>query len=628
MKQIITLFILTLSQQLYSATVGSFNVSIQYNNESRNLSFYVPNNYDSTQSYQLIIGLHGLGDNSTSYRDALINSLNLNQLFTNTIFVFPDGGNDQGRDFYFPAGDENIIQASIDYAKSKYNISNNSIILQGFSLGGRSALKYGLDNPTKFKGLLLNAPAIQGIHDLNNTPNIGIQYNYANADKIPIYVTVGEEDYFYNYQTYFLVEKLKENHCRTQFIDIVSFGHSVPNKTQMSTAKDFFNGINNKQFDLDAFKIEGKNRQCGNSIFATAFIQNNSDSVINSFDLDISYNTNSKTENWSGTLLPYKTTGVPIMLTVNEFGQYTLSVNVKNINNGKTDSDLDNNTTEHNILTQKNENISVVIEDFENDNTFDIKSEGNIFEWTIDTEVSKNGDNSIFAFNTIAAFNTLGRVESFTSPFIDISKLGQKTMTFDVAYNYHRFTPPYFTQNTDFTDTLEIKISTDCGQTYNSIYKKGGKQLAVATSPILNPLQIMDAIFVPKSKDWRFEAIDLTGFSQVQNALIRFDYISALGGSINIDNIQIGNYNLNVNSNLKSQIQLYPNPASNEIHFNHLGSNFKEIKIIDVTGKLIEVINCYGKDGLAIDVSQYNQGIYIADLVGENSTQLKFTISK
>ena len=201
-------------------------------------------------------------------------------------------------------------------------------------------------------------------------------------------------------------------------------------------------------------------------------------------------------------------------------------------------------------------------------------------------------------------------------------------MTFDVAYNYHKFTPPYFIQDTDIADTLEIKISTDCGQTFNSIYKKGGKQLAVATSPILNPLQIMDAIFIPKSKDWRFEAIDLTGFSQIQNALIRFDYISALGGSINIDNIQIGNYNLNINSNLNPQINLYPNPASNEINIDMLGNKFNQIKIYDAMGKLIDVINCYDKGLMTIDVSNYNQGMYVAELIGESNTQLKFTVNK
>ncbi len=89
----------------------------------------------------LIIGLHGLGDNSVSYRNAWTGSFAFATHMPNTILICPDGGSDQNKDFYMPAGDEAIIQECISYAQAHYNINPSEIILQGFSLGGRSALR-------------------------------------------------------------------------------------------------------------------------------------------------------------------------------------------------------------------------------------------------------------------------------------------------------------------------------------------------------------------------------------------------------------------------------------------------------------------------------------------------------
>ena len=69
------------------AQTGSVSATISFNGADRNLACYIPKNYDSTKTYQLMICLHGLGDNSTNYRNALINSLAWNTNFPNTIFV-------------------------------------------------------------------------------------------------------------------------------------------------------------------------------------------------------------------------------------------------------------------------------------------------------------------------------------------------------------------------------------------------------------------------------------------------------------------------------------------------------------------------------------------------------------
>src|SRR5690625_6885992 len=103
-----------------------------------------------------MIGLHGMGDGGNNYKSALLNSLDFQDVFPNTILICPNGNLQENGMFYSSNNGEYIIDSALSYAQTHYNIDNNEIILQGFSLGAESALRFGLDYPGKFKGLILN----------------------------------------------------------------------------------------------------------------------------------------------------------------------------------------------------------------------------------------------------------------------------------------------------------------------------------------------------------------------------------------------------------------------------------------------------------------------------------------
>src|SRR5690606_21090182 len=97
---------------------GSFNDTISFAGQQRALSVFVSQSYDPNVPARLMIGLHGAGDSSVNYRNALVDALDFEAAMPNTILICPDGGDDLASDFHAPIGDEAIIDEAIAYAKN------------------------------------------------------------------------------------------------------------------------------------------------------------------------------------------------------------------------------------------------------------------------------------------------------------------------------------------------------------------------------------------------------------------------------------------------------------------------------------------------------------------------------
>lgn len=608
------------------AQTGSLTVTLKFEGTDRNLACYVPKNYDSSQLYQLMVCLHGLGDNSTNYRNALINSLNWPVLFPNTIFICPDGGSDRNKDFYTPAGDEAIIKATIDHALKTYSIDPKLIVLQGFSLGGRSALKYGLDNPSMFSGLLLNTPAIQGLADLDNKPAASLIYAYSNAHLLPIFITAGESDYTYVSTVSSLANKLKRHNSPVYHSTIKSLGHSIPSNASLKNCPDFFTKPNTAHFDADIFESTTKLYACSKTIEPSLLIRNNGDSTIHSLEMYVKSGNTNRAMTWNGILLPNHHVEVSLPLTVNEFGRQKVEIKIKTINNGKLDADTLNNKMMVEILSPSDNSPVTINETFEStEPAWTIEDNGGPFGWYIDADVKRTGAASIGTFNTLLLFNTNGYKEGFSSPLIDISALSHKEISFDVAFNYLKYTPPYVASETHFTDTLQVLISTDCGISFTSLYKKWGKELATASEPILNPLSAAACFFTPKAGQWKKEAIDLSAFSQAKNAILKFECISGMGGSLNIDNINLGSKSSGISRpKIVNAPVMYPNPANQllTIHFNKTEDS--QLKIFDEKGKMVlEYSHGSGEAIIPLDISHLDTGFYFVEITSESQKSIQ-----
>jgi len=181
----------------------------------------------------------------------------------------------------------------------------------------------------------------------------------------------------------------------------------------------------------------------------------------------------------------------------------------------------------------------------------------------------------------------------------DFTNVQTAKLFFDMAYT------PYGGQ---YSDTLEVRASTDCGVTFTSLYLKGG--LNLATAP-----QLSSAAFVPTAGQWRTDTIDVSLFTGNNEVLFSFENIGRYGQILYVDNINITAL-VNSVDELKNDfgISVYPNPVKDDLNLSLSGKdalNEIEIEIFNVIGKEIfkKKIEHPGTD-LRLPTSAFAAGFY------------------
>ncbi len=126
--------------------------------------------------------------------------------------------------------------------------------------------------------------------------------------------------------------------------------------------------------------------------------------------------------------------------------------------------------------------------------------------------------------------------DEMRSPKLIFTNVPTARLRFDVAYRQY---------DNQYSDSLEVKISTNCGATWNQIYLKGGQTLAT------NATTLQNAQFTPTTAAlWRRDTIDITPWAAgQQNVLVSFVNRGHYGQAVYLDNINIVNTAINANFN-------------------------------------------------------------------------------
>ena len=171
---------------------------------------------------------------------------------------------------------------------------------------------------------------------------------------------------------------------------------------------------------------------------------------------------------------------------------------------------------------------------------------------------------------------------------------GSWYLNFDVAYALY---------GGQYSDTLSVLASSDCGLTWTEWYRKGGEELGTA------PQNSNE--FIPQSTEWRTETIDLNAYAnQNLDVIVAFQNRGHWGNNIFVDEVKLC-YTASVSEQLPFSAVLYPNPSEQTtvLGFSTY-TKIKSLVLTDISGRVIQVPYTVNSESIRFDVSKMASGIY------------------
>jgi len=235
----------------------------------------------------------------------------------------------------------------------------------------------------------------------------------------------------------------------------------------------------------------------------------------------------------------------------------------------------------------------------------------NVF-WVYTNTAGSQSSTSCMMFDNYT-LDAGGADEEMQTPKYSFAGLASATLTFDVAYRIY---------DSQYSDTLQVLISTDCGVTFTSLYLKGGSTLASVAGGQTG------SIFDPSGPtQWRAEVINLNTYVGQGNVMIVFRNLGYWGQALYVDNINItSTTGLSVNGAYDKQVTVYPNPANSSVtvQFND-GKLFEgRVSVESIDGKLLlEKQVQTPSEKLNIDLIGLANGTYFIKMTDGEQTRVR-----
>ena len=184
---------------------------------------------------------------------------------------------------------------------------------------------------------------------------------------------------------------------------------------------------------------------------------------------------------------------------------------------------------------------------------------------------------------------------------VDYTSPTNSNLTFDVAHACY---------GGQYTDTLEVLASTDCGITFTQLYKKWGTSLATAANN--------SNYYTPADSEWRTETISLAAYVGTPHLVIAFRNIGLWGNNIYVDNINLLS-NVKVPELKQSNFEIYPNPVATNGNITITNQNNEQLKLTLYDSRGSMIFKNEVKSTSKINLSEYklSSGIYHLSILGE-----------
>lgn len=310
-------------------------------------------------------------------------------------------------------------------------------------------------------------------------------------------------------------------------------------------------------------------------------------------------------------------------------GLHTLSVNVSDPNLAN-DEQPSNNQINYDFYVDEKTDIVPLVQEFDGINSLaDVlvgESSNDENAWQVvnpDGERSWNltnaeglGINNVSAFINLYEYQNIRAQDLLVSPTLDLSSVDELSVFFKISYAL---------LSESYADTLRLLVSTDCGQSYETVYERAGADLAITTST---------EAWVPQQEaDWRQEFVNLSDFVGMTDVRVAFEVVNAYGNNLYLDDIEfyISADDQPVARKLdENSYRVFPNPYNSvssvendgllKVAFNLRERDDVTILLMDSQGKLLSdrLFPYTLNQTYEFDLSMFPTGMYIVKVLSNS----------
>ncbi|WP_165864922.1 T9SS-dependent choice-of-anchor J family protein [Rufibacter latericius] len=360
--------------------------------------------------------------------------------------------------------------------------------------------------------------------------------------------------------------------------------------------------------DLDAALIEvtspGK-ILCATSFTPTVVLRNRGSQPLTSAQIQYSVdNGPAQTYNWTGSVASFQNATVTIPALTVLSGAHTVTFTLTSRNNSPTDANAANDALSTSFQVQ---GTALPLQEGFESATFPpagwtIHNPNADLTWQRTTKAAKIGTASAFMQNIQYPAN--GAVDELILPPLDLTGRAMPKLTFQLAYS--------LLSETDFSDTLEVWASTDCGATYQRLYQKFDKALTTVTP------YYTDEEFVPTASQWRQETVDLASFASSKTILLKFRHITDFENNLYLDDVRVDGYPLGAEEERAQQaLKVSPNPTTGMLSINSPEASISSIQVCNAVGKVLQEVRTprhVRNQPLQLSLQNQANGLYLIRL--------------
>jgi len=182
-----------------------------------------------------------------------------------------------------------------------------------------------------------------------------------------------------------------------------------------------------------------------------------------------------------------------------------------------------------------------------------------------------------------------------------------------------RFSHAYAQYGGTERDKIEVMASTDCGDTWASLWEASGANLSTAPA-------VGNGFFIPNASQWVENTVDLSAYDGQPDVVVAFRATSDFGNFGFVDDINLGSNLSSANdvSPLDGSVEIFPNPVSTDlvIQLQLDAATAVTAEVFDLAGKKVAALESntnypVGTHTLNWNVSDQANGMYMVRILTE-----------